>query len=117
MDSIIPCLWISKLKRKPCVYDAHELFTETPEVERRKSIQNFWKRVEKNAVKRMTKGICVSGGLANYFKTNYEKDFLVVRNFPVHEIAARLQTVLSSASISKTFYTKAHLTKEEDWKH
>lgn len=98
LDSIIPCLWISKLKGKPCVYDAHELFTETPEVERRKSIQKIWKHVEKYAVKRMTKGICVSDGLATYFKTNYGKEFLVVRNFPV---AARLQTEPSITSFSK----------------
>ena len=85
LDSIMPCIWISKLKGKPCVYDAHELFTETPEVERRKSIQKFWQRIEKYAVKRITKGICVSDGLADYFKTNYGKEFLVVRNFPVSD--------------------------------
>ncbi|MEI7802399.1 MAG: glycosyltransferase [Bacteroidota bacterium] len=94
LDSIVPCILISKLKNKPCIYDAHELFTETPEVERRKSIQRFWLRVEKFSVKRTTKGICVSKGLADYFKLKYGKDFLVVRNVPV--ITARLQTVPSN---------------------
>ncbi len=108
LDSIIPCLWISKLKGKSCVYDAHELFTETPEVERRKSIQKFWLRVEKYAVKRITKGICVSDGLADYFKSNYGIEFLVVRNFPVQgnesqlpiepTNAVRLQTGLNSVT-------------------
>lgn len=98
LDTIIPCLWISKLKKKSCVYDAHELFTETPEVERRKRIKRFWLRVEKYAVKNSTKGICVSAGLANYFKANYGKDFLVVRNFPVHETQPQLQALTNNQS-------------------
>lgn len=93
LDSVVPCILISKLKNKPCIYDAHELFTETPEVERRKSIQKFWLRVEKFSVKRMTKGICVSKGLADYFKLKYGKDFLVLRNVPV--IATRLHAELN----------------------
>ena len=83
LDTIIPCLWISKLKNKPCIYDAHEMFTETPEVERRASIKKFWLRIEKYAVTRIKKGICVSQGLADYFKSKYVRDFLVVRNVPL----------------------------------
>ncbi len=85
LDTIVPCLIISKLKSKPCIYDAHELFAETPEVERRKSIQKFWKKVEKYAVTRIKKGICVSDGLKKYFEVNYQKEFSVIRNFPVSE--------------------------------
>ncbi len=83
LDTIVPCLWISKLKNKLCIYDAHELFAETPEVERRPAIKNLWLRVEKYATKRIQKGICVSQGLADYFKTKYGNDFSVVRNVPI----------------------------------
>lgn len=82
LDTIVPCILVSKLKGKPCVFDAHELFAETPEVERRKSIQKFWLRVESFSVRRITKGICVSDGLKEYFFQKYEKKFTVVRNVP-----------------------------------
>src|ERR1043165_6168432 len=39
LDTILPCYFISKIKNKKCVYDAHELFPEVPEVIRRPSIQ------------------------------------------------------------------------------
>lgn len=96
LDSIIPCVWSGKLKRKPCLYDAHELFTETPEVERRPVIKKFWLKVEKYAVKRVSRGLCVSEGLANYFNNKYGKDFRIIRNFPTK---ANLKIELKSQKI------------------
>src|SRR5262245_54954355 len=47
LDTIIPCLHISKFKKIPRIYDAHELFTETKEVIRRPLIRKAWMSIEK----------------------------------------------------------------------
>ena len=112
LDSIVPCILISKLKGKKCVYDAHEIFTETPEVERRPAIKKIWLRVEKISVKRIVKGICVSDGLKDYFFQKYGKEFSVVRNFPTRLKtealeSARLQTVPSHANEKMILYQGA----------
>lgn len=82
LDTILPCFFTSKLKNKNCVYDAHEIFSEVPEVVRRPSIQKVWKRVEQFAVKRIKNCYTVSEGLAAYFENNYKRKFEVIRNMP-----------------------------------
>mgnify|MGYP000632638648 CR=1 FL=1 len=53
LDTILPCLWASQLHRKPCLYDAHEYFTEVPEVTRRPRIRRIWEKVADYAIPRM----------------------------------------------------------------
>lgn len=88
LDTILPCYFISRIKSKKCVYDAHELFPEVPEVIRRPSIQKMWRRVEKFSVLRILNCYTVSNGLADYFKKNYGREFEVIRNMPVKDDAA-----------------------------
>ena len=52
LDTIIPCLLVSKLKKVKRVYDAHEYFTELKEVRTRKFVKGFWTAIEKFAVRR-----------------------------------------------------------------
>jgi hypothetical protein len=44
LDTILPFYFISKLKRIPRVYDAHELFCEMKEVVTRPLVYKVWKR-------------------------------------------------------------------------
>ncbi len=82
LDSILPGFFISKLKGKTCVYDAHEYFTEVPEVVTRPKIQRFWKAVEKLTVPRLKYCYTVGGSLAEMFTKEYKTPFAVVRNVP-----------------------------------
>jgi hypothetical protein len=50
LDTIVPCLWISRWKKIPRIYDAHELFTEMKEVITRPRVKIVWMRVERYAV-------------------------------------------------------------------
>ncbi|MFI5134510.1 MAG: glycosyltransferase [Chitinophagales bacterium] len=83
LDTILPCYFISKIKSKKCVYDAHEIFSETPEVVRRKFVKGIWKSIEKFSVKRIQNCYTVSQSLADYFRKNYGRKFEVIKNFPV----------------------------------
>jgi glycosyltransferase involved in cell wall biosynthesis len=83
LDTILPCLFVSKLKNIPRVYDAHEYFTEMKELRTRPRVQKVWLRIEKYSVPRFKNGYTVSEGLASIFKERYGRDYEVIRNFPL----------------------------------
>lgn len=83
LDSILPCLWISRLKKVPRVYDAHELFSELKEVITRPGIQRFWLGIEKKAVPCFKWGYTVSESIAEEFYRRYGVEYKTIRNVPV----------------------------------
>ncbi|MDA0783935.1 MAG: glycosyltransferase [Bacteroidetes bacterium] len=83
LDTSIPGILISKIKNKPHIFDAHELFTHTPEVERRKSIQKIWEAVQKFTFKHTNATFTVGPAIAQYFEERYKKPVAVVRNMPI----------------------------------
>ncbi|HMU47002.1 MAG TPA: glycosyltransferase [Chitinophagaceae bacterium] len=83
LDTILPCLTISRLKKITRIYDAHELFTEMKEVITRPGIHKFWSGVEKKAVPKFELGYTVSNGLSNEFKRRYGVRYETIRNMPV----------------------------------
>ncbi len=82
LDTVLPGFFVARLKGKTCVYDAHEYFTEVPEVVTRPRIQRFWKGVEKLTVPRLKYCYTVGQGLAKLFSDEYGTPFAVVRNVP-----------------------------------
>ncbi|HUQ66208.1 MAG TPA: glycosyltransferase [Flavitalea sp.] len=83
LDTILPNLFISKLKGVYRIYDAHELFCEMKEIVTRPKIYRAWKTVEKYAVPKFTSGYTVNALIAGEFKKMYKVDYRVIRNLPV----------------------------------
>ena len=83
LDTILPCLLISKIKSIPRIYDAHEYFTEMKELRTRPKVQRFWKSIERFALPKFDLGYTVSDGLAEQFKIHYKRDYKTIRNLPV----------------------------------
>jgi glycosyltransferase involved in cell wall biosynthesis len=83
LDTILPCLAISKLKNKKRIYDAHELFTELKEVRTRYRVHFIWSIIERFAVPKFMHCYTVGHGLANEFKKRYKIIFEVIRNVPI----------------------------------
>lgn len=83
LDTIIPCYTISRLKRVPRVYDAHELFTELKEVITRPAIQKAWLRVERKLVPKFKNGYTVSEGISKEFQQRYGVNYETIRNMPL----------------------------------
>lgn len=83
LDTILPCLKISKWKRIPRIYDAHELFTELKEVITRPAVQKAWMRIEKKAVPQFKLGYTVSESIAEEFKRRYNVNYDTIRNLPI----------------------------------
>ncbi len=83
LDTILPCLYISKIKKIKRIYDAHELFTELKEVISRPEIQRKWMNFEKKAVPAFSYGYTVSEGIAAEFKKRYGVEYATIRNVPL----------------------------------
>jgi glycosyltransferase involved in cell wall biosynthesis len=85
----LPAAWLAgKLKRKPIVYDSHELFTEVPELIQRPRVKRFWGWLEKRLVIGLKYCSTVSEGVANELKNRYGIHFRVIRNLPLAKTAS-----------------------------
>ena len=80
LDTILPCLYISKWKKIPRIYDAHELFTGLKEVETRPRIKKFWMNIERKYVPKFKLGYTVSESIADEFNRRYSIKYAVIRN-------------------------------------
>ncbi len=83
LDTIVPCYYISRIKKIPRIYDAHELFTEMKEVISRPGIYKTWKYVEKKLVPRFPLGYTVSDGISAELNKRYGVQYETIRNMPV----------------------------------
>ena len=83
LDTILPCLFVSKIRNIERIYDAHEFFTEMKEVRRRPRVKKFWQGIEKYAVPQFRYGYTVSASLADEFNRLYNTNFITIRNLPV----------------------------------
>lgn len=83
LDTILPCYFVSKLKRTKRVYDAHELFCEMKEIVTRPSIYKIWKKIERFAVPKFKYGYTVNGFISGEFRKMYGQDYEIIRNMPV----------------------------------
>ena len=83
LDTILPAFYISHWKNKPLIYDAHEYFTEVPEVVRRPRVQRIWEWVAQKTIPKCTHCYTVCKSLADIFHEKYNTRFEVIRNCPV----------------------------------
>ena len=109
LDSILPCYFSAKIKnilrglllftfgkfltlperfsqKITVVYDAHELFSETPEVVRRPLVRRVWLAVERFIVPKVDAAYTVSQSVADEFERRYGRHFDLIRNLPLREL-------------------------------
>lgn len=82
LDTIVPCYLVSRLKRIPRVYDAHELFCEMKEIVNRPAIYRVWKAIERRLVPHFRHGYTVNEQIAAEFERMYGVKYQTVRNLP-----------------------------------
>lgn len=85
LDTILPCYFISVIKRTPRLYDAHELFCEMQEIVSRPLIYSLWKKVEKFTLPKFPIGYTVNQPIADEFNKLYKVNYAVIRNLPVYK--------------------------------
>ncbi|MCH2043129.1 MAG: glycosyltransferase [Saprospiraceae bacterium] len=93
LDTIMAGSYAAWFKRKVCIYDAHEYFTEVPEVVRRPRIQKLWAWVARHTVPKLKYCYTVCESIAEIFKEKYKVPFEVVRNVPFHQPLPPIQAL------------------------
>ena len=97
LDTILPCYFISRLKKIKRVYDAHELFCEMKEIVTRPGIYKMWKRIERFTVPKFALGYTVNQPIAAEFTKMYGVQYEVIRNI------AMLKKIDTAASKKEKF--------------
>lgn len=82
LDTLPACFFASKIKKVKLVYDSHELFSEGPELQGRKFVQNFWRMLEDFFLPKIKYSYTVSQSIANYYNLKYKTKMGVVKNVP-----------------------------------
>jgi glycosyltransferase involved in cell wall biosynthesis len=72
----------SVIRRKPLVFDAHELFPEVPEVTNRPYVKMVWTKIEDLLFPRLRHAYTVCQSIADIYRQKYNLNMQVVRNIP-----------------------------------
>jgi glycosyltransferase involved in cell wall biosynthesis len=82
LDTLPAGCMATLIRRKKRVFDAHEYFSEVPEVVHRPVVKWFWEHVAKCFLPFYRHAYTVGQGLAAIFEQKYGLPFSVVRNVP-----------------------------------
>ena len=82
LDTLTACTFAAKIRSRKLVFDAHEYFTEVPEVANRTGIKKIWSIVAKSMIPHAKLAYTVSNSLAEIFSKAYQIPFHVIRNVP-----------------------------------
>lgn len=82
LDTLLPLSTTAILKGKKLCFDAHEYFTEVPEVTNRPITKKIWDWVARFGIPKSDLNITVGPALADQLQHHYRSKFEVVRNVP-----------------------------------
>ena len=83
LDTAIPVWLASAGRRKKCVMDAHEYFTQQKEIISRPAVHRKWLWIEKTILPKFIKGYTVSASIAGVFSDLYGLNYEIIRNMPL----------------------------------
>ena len=83
LDTLPANFLVSRIRRKPLIYDSHEYFTEVPELIGRPVVRAIWTWLERMFVPKVQAAYTVCESIAEVYRDLYKVDFKVVRNLPV----------------------------------
>jgi glycosyltransferase involved in cell wall biosynthesis len=82
LDTILPNTIVAKLKGNKLVFDAHEYFTEVPELEGRVITKAIWQLIANTCIPSADKCYTVGPVLAELFANQYQSAFTTIMNVP-----------------------------------
>lgn len=83
LDTLPACFFASRIKSTDLVYDSHELFSEGPELQGRKFVQGFWRKLEDFFLPKVKKAYTVSQSIVEFYDDKYQNKMGLIRNIPL----------------------------------
>lgn len=81
-DTLAAAAFASYLKRTKLTFDAHEYFTEVPELVGKPIKKYIWRWVEKRCIPRAELCYTVSASICDIYTKRFQKPFALIRNVP-----------------------------------
>lgn len=81
-DTLAAAFLAAKLRSKPLVFDAHELFPEVPELQHRPFVKKCWVTLENFIIPKLKTSFTVCNSIAQYYAEKYGIQMTVIRNVP-----------------------------------
>ena len=111
-DTLAACYLAARLRRKPLLFDAHELFPEVPELVDRPRVRRVWQRLEDRLLPRIGKrvrgtAVTVTQSIADHYSQRYGMEMGVVRNVPDRPEPHEDKSVVKPASPKMLLYQGA----------
>lgn len=78
LNALVPAYYAAKKMRCKLIYDTHEVFLENHNIANSKLKKCFWSYFERKIIKKIDYLVCVSNAAAEYFKTKYKIDKVIV---------------------------------------
>lgn len=85
LDTLAACWLAARIKGARLVYDAHEIFTEVPELSKKPKVKGFWLWLEQKLIPKVDAAYTVNQSLANWYQSAYNIHFDVVKNLPISQ--------------------------------
>lgn len=93
LDTLPACFFASKLKNTELVYDSHELFSESVELQGRKFVQGFWRKLEDFFLPKIKKSFTVSQSIVEFYDKKYQNNMGLIRNIPLKKDVLKVEEV------------------------
>ena len=106
-DSLPANYLAAKIRRKPIVFDAHEMFPEVPEVTNRKFVKKFWTKIEDLIFPKLRHSYTVCQSIADIYNSKYQMNMQVVRNIPFAQSTKKAQSPIDSKGKKVLLYQGA----------
>ncbi|MDR2972064.1 MAG: glycosyltransferase [Bacteroidales bacterium] len=91
LDTLLPNVFVKKIRKKKLVYDAHEYFCGILEIQHRPLVKKIWQHIERYCFPKTDAIITVSQSIAEKYKEEYGKEVAVVRNIPVLDTLSKTE--------------------------
>lgn len=85
LDTLLANYMVSKIKRKPIIFDSHEMFCFVAELKPGSVQQRFWLAIEKMIVPKLKYVVTVCEPIKEYFKNRYSVNAVIIRNVPPYK--------------------------------
>ncbi len=100
-DTLPANYFVSKIRKKKLLFDAHELFPEVPELTDRPRIKRIWESIEDRIFPKLKYSYTVCHSIADYYYNKYGISMKVIRNVPYYRFSKKslLEEIYSNKKV------------------